>query len=107
MVQQGDVVELTDKRIVMVNSVTFEKENAIYFEYTIIKNNLQLSTRTRTISIDNAVYVLKGNEFMYYLNSTYIKNLSRLSRWMGKKRIKIVLPAFEPDLLSEKLTGEP
>lgn len=99
IVQEGDIVELIDKRIVMINSVFIERENDLSFEYCIIQNNLQLSIRTRTVNMKNAAYVLKRDEFMHYPDS-YVKSLSALSRWMIKRKVKIEFPLFTPDLLA-------
>lgn len=99
MIQKGDILELNDTRIVMVDSLSIDHQNAIHIQYIILKNNLQLSTRTRIIKSEQVAFVLKQEEFsVYLLHNTPVKHLSLLKKWMLKRKIKLSNTIFEPDL---------
>lgn len=97
-VQQGDILELTDRRLVWVNSIYFDERGAMNVVYAILKNNLRPGERTRTIKLERATYALKANAFAAYLAGNHTKRLQLLHRWMKKKKIPIPAPVFEPDL---------
>lgn len=101
IIQQGDFLQLKDLRIVMANAVRLDQKNVVNVEYIILKTDLQLGQRTRTIEVGNILYILKGPSFLEFMNQTPVKHLSLLGKWMLKRKMKLDFMPFEPDLTKE------
>jgi hypothetical protein len=101
IIQQGDILQLKDLRIVMVNAISMDDKNMIHVEYGMLKTNLQPGERTRIIDIRNILFVLKSPLFLEFISHTLIKRLSLLDKWMSKRKIKFDFIPFEPDLTKE------
>lgn len=99
LIQQNDIVELKDGRLVQANTILLDNNQAVHIGYTILKNNLEVGERTRTISLDRVAYLLKEKDFLQYLANNSIKRLSLLQRWMEKRKVPVKAVAFKPDLL--------
>jgi hypothetical protein len=98
IIQQGDILQLKDLRIVMANAVQFDQKNVVNIEYIILKNGLQPGRRTKTIEIGNILYILQGPSFLEFMNQTPVKHLSVLNKWMTKRKVKFNYIPFAPDL---------
>ncbi|MBL0913751.1 MAG: hypothetical protein IBJ09_15400 [Bacteroidia bacterium] len=98
-IQKGDLLQLKDTRIVQVLSVTIDDENVLKFTYVIIKANLEAGKRTRQIRSADIAYMIKKEDFTTYIEATPLRHLDLLHKWVLKKRTKVVLPAFVPDLV--------
>lgn len=97
-IQEGDILELTDRRLVIANSVFFSENNKVNVEYTILKTNLLLSERRRIIGLEQVSYILKKSDFLRYIEKNRIRHLSLLNRWMKSKKTSIVTKQFKPNL---------
>ncbi|CAL1520327.1 hypothetical protein [Chitinophaga sp. MM2321] len=97
IIQKGDILQLKDMRIVIVDSVLFVQQNVINIRYAILKNNLQAGERTRIIGTGDILYILKGHDFLEYTNTIQVKHLSLLEKWMSKRKMKLKYRPFELD----------
>ncbi|MCH5719874.1 hypothetical protein [Niabella hibiscisoli] len=70
------------------NTILLDYNQAVHIGYTILKNNLEVGERTRTISLDRVAYLLKEKDFLQYLANNSIKRLSLLQRWMEKEKYR-------------------
>lgn len=102
-IQKGDVIELTDGRLVVVNSTEINFQYEIIIEYLILKVNLEYSKRARKITCDDIMYVLKSDEFLAYKSYSSSRHISLLKKWMSKRKRKIDLRTFEPNLIEETM----
>ncbi|NML36948.1 hypothetical protein HHL17_07030 [Chitinophaga sp. G-6-1-13] len=98
IIQSGDLVILNSKRIVQATVIDIDTDYRIWVTYTILKNNMQPSDRTRTVDISEISSVLKSVDFQEYLRNNSIYHLMLLKRWMEKRVIAIDRPAFNIDL---------
>ncbi|RXK82921.1 hypothetical protein [Filimonas effusa] len=98
-VQEGDIVQLQDKRIVVVCSVFFDSNHSANLKYVNLKTNLETGERTRVIEIGKALYHLKRKDFLDFMSSIAVKHLSILDKWMAKRKTKLMFSPFEPDLV--------
>ncbi|KAA2239376.1 hypothetical protein F0L74_24555 [Chitinophaga agrisoli] len=98
IIQIGDLIELNDNRVVQVVSVNMDAAYLIHVTYSILKSDLQLGDRTRTVNISYISSVLKAADFKEYLHNNSIKRLSLLKRWMEKRKMKVVKQQFIPDV---------
>jgi len=94
MIQPGDLVTLNDNRIVQATAINMDTTHHLHITYTILRNNLQLGGRTRTVDISQVSSVLKTTDFQEYLNNNHIHHVSLLKRWMKKKEIIVTKPEF-------------
>ncbi|TJY65407.1 hypothetical protein FAZ19_09665 [Sphingobacterium alkalisoli] len=99
-IQPGDILQLSDNRLVTVVSVNITERNEIEIEYSILKVNLELSVRTRKISCKNVTHVLKEKEFLEFKNYSSTARMSILTKWMAKRKQKFIWTPFTPNLLS-------
>lgn len=105
VIQQGDILQLKNMRIVVANVVSIDQGNAINVEYGILKTDLQPGERTRVIGTNDILFVLKRQLFLEFMNQPFSKHLSRLEKWMLKRKIKLDFMPFEPDLTKEMNTS--
>ena len=101
VIQQGDILQLKNMRVVVANVVSMDQGNAINVEYGILKTNLQLGERTRVIGTNDILFVLKKHLFLEFMGQTLVKHLSLLEKWMLKRKIKLDFTPFKPDLTKE------
>lgn len=106
IIQQGDILQLKNMRIVVANVVSIDQENAINIEYGILKTDLQPGERTRVIATSDILFVLKRQLFLEFVGRNPIKkHLSILEKWMLKRKIKLDFMPFNPDLSKEMDTS--
>lgn len=98
IIQNGDLIQLKDGRIVVTNSVRIGSQNEISIEYIILKVNLEIGTRKRVASLYNIEYILNEKDFLNYKDYTTTKHLSLLNKWMSKRKKKVEFISFEPSL---------
>ncbi len=101
IIQKGDILQLKDGRIVVANSIGIDLQNAVIIEYSILKVNLQISSRKRKIFSTDVAYVLNEADFLEYRTYTPSKRISLLNKWMSKRKKKVDFIKFEPDLTAE------
>lgn len=101
IIQQGDILQLKNMQIVMVNVVSIDQKNAIAVEYVMLKTDLQPGGRTRIIGSGDILFVLKSPFFLEYMGQNLIKRLSLLEKWMLKRKMKLNFIPFDPDLTKE------
>lgn len=101
IIQKGDILQLKNKRIVVANSIRIDTQNEIIIEYLILKTNLEIGTRKREIPFNNIEYVLNEEDFLKYKDYTPTKHISLLNKWILKRKKKVELIVFEPDLTKE------
>jgi hypothetical protein len=101
IIQQGDILQLKNMRIVMANAVSIDQKNAINVEYGMLKTDLQLGERTRVIGTSDILFVLKRQFFLEFTSQSLIKHLSLLGKWMLKRKMKLDFIPFELDLTKE------
>jgi hypothetical protein len=97
-IQEGDVLELTDGRLVVTESIMVNDSNDIDIQYCILKNNLQKSVRKRTIKFEQVSFYLKLANFEEHKKHVPIMRLSLLKRWMKKRKNKVAVSTFQSDL---------
>ena len=97
-VQKGDVLELKDGRLVIADSVAISKNNSIEIKYQLLKTGLAPSVRQRTVSIEDILFYLPTADLEEYQKYIPVKHLSLLKKWMEKKKSRIIVDAFVPDL---------
>lgn len=98
MVQNGDILQLKDGRIVIADSIEIDTANVIVVEYLNLKVNLEVGERKRKTPITNITSVLSQKDFLSYKDYTPSKRISLLNKWMLKRKIKVETIKFEPDL---------
>ncbi|MRG45406.1 hypothetical protein GFS24_09785 [Chitinophaga sp. SYP-B3965] len=101
IIQEGDILQLKDNRIVVVNTVSIDLENEINVEYAILKTDLQAGERTRVIGTRDILFVLKKSFFQEFIAQTLVKHLSILYKWMLKRKMKFSFMPFTPDLTKD------
>ncbi len=101
-IQQGDILLLNDKRLVVAVSINIIDQNEIEIEYAILKTNLELSVRTRKISCEKITHVLKEKEFLEYKSYSSTARISIFTKWMTKRQQKFAWIQFTPSLLSAR-----
>lgn len=105
IIQQGDILQLKDARIVIVNMVSIDLKNEINVEYAILKTDLKPGERTRVIGTSDILFVLKRSFFQEFIDQTLVKHLSILDKWMLKRKTKFNFIPFTPDLTKEMATS--
>ena len=98
IIQKGDILQLNDRRVVMAKSVSIDLQNIIKVEYIILKTDLQPGERTRVIEIEDISFVLKEQYFLEFVKQVPVKNISHLSKWMEKRKMKLAFIPFIADL---------
>lgn len=97
-IQKGDILQLKDNRIVVTSSIEIDSRNAIVIEYLNLKVNLEIGERKRKTPVNHISYVLSQSDFLSYKDYTPSRRISLLDKWMAKRKMKMVITAFEPDL---------
>lgn len=97
-IRPGDILELKDGRIVCADVVEIDARQHVFVTYFLIKNDLHLGQRSRTVSISDIAYVLKQNDYQHYIDQVVRRHLSLLKKWMKQRKMVIEAIAFEPDL---------
>jgi len=100
-IQEDDVLELKEGRLVVTESITLNEGDNIEIKYSILKNNLQKSIRKRIINLEQVSFYLKAADFKEHKEHVPIKRLSLLKRWMEKKKNKTSAFTFKSDLIRE------
>ncbi len=98
VIQQGDILELKDGRIVSADTIEMDVQEQVFITYSLIKNDLEPSQRSRTISINDIAYILKKDDFRHYVNQVVRRHLSLLKKWMQQRKSAIGKITFDPDL---------
>ncbi|WP_028978596.1 hypothetical protein [Sporocytophaga myxococcoides] len=99
-IQQGDILELVDRRLVVAESITVSIEGCIELRYNLLKTNLEKGNRQRIIKLEKVSFYLKANSFNSFLEDVHIKRISLLGRWMQKKKLKVDnIPSFKANLV--------
>jgi hypothetical protein len=106
IIQQGDILQLKNMRIVMVKTISIDHKNVINVEYVMLKNNLQPGERTRVIGTGDILFILKNPIFIEFISQIIIKRLSLLDKWMLKRKMKFDFTPFEPNLTKEMDTSD-
>lgn len=97
-IQKGDILQLKDNRIVVASSIGIDSRNAIVIEYLNLKVNLEVGERKRKTLVNHISYVLSQSDFLSYRDYTPSRRISLLDKWMSKRKTKMMITAFEPDL---------
>lgn len=98
VIQNGDILQLKDGRIVIADLIQIDAANVIAVEYLNLKVNLEAGERKRKTPLANISYVLSQQDFLSYKDYTPSRRISLLNKWMLKKKIKVEMIRFEPDL---------
>ncbi len=99
-IDTGDMLLLTDGKLVVINKILFDDNNRLIIKYAQLKKNLDKSERTKAIPPSMISQVLKQAVFRDYIDQTRVRNIDLLRRWMSKKTSPLTLPVFEPDFFS-------
>lgn len=97
IIQQGDILELEDQRIVIADAVSIDPQYNVNVSYSILKTDLQISQRSRTINIAEVRYVVQKHDFLNYLDNIPRKYLSLLKKWMLPRKKEVIPVVFKPD----------
>jgi len=96
-IDTGDVLLLTNGKLVVINKILFDEYNRLIIEYSQLKKNLDKSERTKAIPPSMISHFLKQAVFRDYIDQTRVRNIDLFRRWMSKKTSQLTLPVFQPD----------
>lgn len=96
-IDTGDVLLLTNGKLVVINKILFDEYNRLIIEYSQLKKNLDKSERTKAIPPSMISQVLKQAVFRDYIDQARVRNIDLFRRWMSKKTSPVSLPVFQPD----------
>lgn len=98
IIQEGDILELTDRRLVIVDSVSLNQNNDTEVTYCLLKADFSKSVRKRTVNINEVSFYVRSADFKDYQRNISIKHPSLLEKWVRKKKKRVTAIYFVPNL---------
>lgn len=98
LIQSGDILKLSDGRIVVAESLEINSSNAIFCTYSNLKTNLENGNRSARVLASNVIYILPQKDFQVYKEFTPSKRYSLFEKWLVKNNVEFKITNFTPDL---------
>ena len=98
LIKAGDILKLSDGRIVIAESLEINSSNEIFCTYLNLKTNLENGNRSATVLTSNVIYTLPKKDFLVYKEFTPSKRYSLFEKWFAKNNVEFKITNFTADL---------